>query len=273
MIASIKHILICLMLVNLHSYVLYGQDSCMEKNLNELNLLDNDSITRTVGHAFIFKKRGDMPFYEEFSYTFKEGQTKYYIINKSEASTQFGVKLFNKNTKELTLNKTIIKEGKFEMYGFKAPDNGKYDLIIYSKNPDNSCASVTQFVRKAKPESRVKTVPGHFIRKVSTDPQLELLKSIDNTVKEDNDMPYYNKVKFIFTKGTNYYLIMESNKNLRLQLINLKNELIPLNYDKKNANKAIFISEQTGIYDIVIYQKDPLPQNMTLDIYKDKSFK
>lgn len=273
MIASIKCTLICLMLISLQSIILYGQDSCMENNLNELNLLDNDSITRTVGHAFIFKKRGDMPFYEEFSYTFKEGQTKYYIINKSEASTQFGVKLFDKNKKELALNKTIIKKGKFEMYGFTAPDNGKYDLIIYSKNPDNSCASVTQFVRKVNPESKVKTVPGHLIKKVSTDPQLELLKSIDNIVKENNDMPYYNKKKFIFTKDTKYYLIMEGNKNLQLQLINLKNELIPLTYDKKNANKAIFISEQTGIYDIVIYQKDPLPQNMTLDIYKVKSNK
>ncbi len=252
-----KHAVFISMFIGFFSSDLYSQNDCMEKIFQEIDLLNNDTITRTVTHGFIFNKRGDMPFYEEYSYTFKEGQTKYYVINKSESSTQYGVKIFDKNKKELILNKTNLQEGKFEMYGFIAPENGTYTLVIYSKDPDNSCASVTQFVHKVK--AKVTPVPAHLIKKVSINPQLELVKSIDNRIKEDNDIPYYNKIKFIFTKGVKYYLVMEDNKNLRLQLINLKNELIPLTYDKKDSNRAIFISEQTGIYDLVIYQKNPFP--------------
>ncbi|MGM0580015.1 MAG: hypothetical protein ACQETL_05010 [Bacteroidota bacterium] len=255
-----------LLLLNTFSVVALSQSKCSDKLLDYTSSLDADSLNVDFNLILSIKAYEDIPFYEEIQFNSSPKNPQYFLIKKINQGASLGYKVFDWDNTEIK-TETVELDTKGELLiSLKKHQSGNYKLVLYSKNPDGSCISLSKLKRKLAGNIKI---PSSKLDQQSKIEYLTLLKEYNLDIKMD-DLPVIKEYSYVLTKGGDYYFHWEKNKNLKLKVTNVNREeqkLIPL----KGEKPLLKIScKKTGIYYFVIYAKEAISQNATLKLYFDE---
>lgn len=259
-------ILISLLLLNFFSIEAFSQTKCPDELLDYTSSLDADSLNADLNLILSIKDYEDIPFYEEIRFTSSPKNPQYFLIKKVNPNASLNYKVFDWDNIEIGTN-TIKLETKGELLiSLNQHQSGNYKLVLYSKNPDGSCISLSKLKRKQSEDIKIPT--SDLSQNVNLK-NLTLLKEYSLDIKP-NDLPVLKEYSYVFTKGTDYYFFWENNKNLKLKITNVKREKLPLKPVDGNNELLKIHCEMTGIYYFIVYAKEGMNQYAELKLLYDK---
>ncbi|WP_296622347.1 hypothetical protein [Marivirga sp.] len=244
----------------------YSQSKCADNLLTFTSSLDPDSLKVDFNLILSIKDYEDIPFYEEYRFTSSPKDPQYFLIKKMNPEASLGYKVFDWDNTEIE-TQTIQQKVKGEsLITLRKHQSGNYKLVLYSKDPDGSCISLSKLKRKKAGEIKI---PSSKLNQNTDLKALTLLKEYNVNIKTD-DLPVLKEYSYVLTKGTDYYFYWEKNENLKLRITNSKREEQLLeSFDGNNKIEKINC-EKTGIYYFIIYAKEAKPQESTLKFYFDE---
>jgi hypothetical protein len=255
-----------IILLNLFSFTTYSQSKCTDQLLEYTSDLDADSLKIDLNLILSITAYEDIPFVEEVLFTSSPNNPQFFMLKKVNPEASLGYKVFDWDNTEID-TKTMEQEVKGEsLITLKKHQSGDYRLVLYSKNPDGSCISLSKMKRK---QSGKIHVPASGLNQNTDLKELTLLKEYNINVKSD-DLPLNKKYSYVLTKGADYYFYWEKNRNLKFKVTNSKKEEQSLEALEGNGQLQKITCEATGIYYITIYAKEPTLQNSTLKLYFDE---
>lgn len=244
----------------------YSQSKCVDSLLAFTSSLDPDSLKVGLNLILTIKDYEDIPFYEEYRFTSSPKDPQYFLIKKINPEASLGYKVFDWDNTEIE-TKAIEQKVKGEiLITLKKHQSGNYKLVLYSKNPDGSCISLSKMKRK-KP-GKIK-IPSSKLNQNTDLKDLTFLKEYNINIKT-NDLPILKEYSYVFTKGTDYYFYWEENEDLKLRITNSKREEQLLESIEGNNEIKKVHCENTGIYYFIIYAKEAKSQEATLKFYYDE---
>lgn len=200
--------LIRLLLISTYSITAFSQTKCTDQLLSFTSTLEPDSLKVDLNLILSIKAYEDIPFYEETRFTSSSKNPQYFVIKKVNPDASLKYKVFDWDNTEIEIETIELEEKGELLISLDKHQSGNYKLVLYSKNPDGSCISLSKLKRKREGEIKI---PMSNLNQTTDLKALTFLKEYSLDIKTD-DLPVLKEYTYVFTKGTDYYFLWEDNK-------------------------------------------------------------